>query len=386
MNIVHLTRDEKFLPLARSLFEEAFPGQNRYLVVAPKRGARRWLPPAPDIVQRSSLRFRTGWIAGDVATADCVVVHGMSTMFAQALRHVRPQCLVVWIGWGFDYMRLLSPHLGPLLLPGTARLVQGIGGAHGGAAKATWAARLRAWLRPLGAALAPPKPPALVSIAPRIDVFSANPADARLLLEVLPALQARLHVIASFTVEDVFAAGPPAMSGPDVLLGNSATPANNHVEALELLRDRLPVGGRLLVPLSYGRARYAQAVVEAGRRVLGERFDALTDWMPIEAYNTRIARCGFVVMNHRRQQAVGNICAALYKGASVYLRRENPLFGFFTGLGISLQAIESLESNPGAPLVALSPEQRRRNREAIEARFGRANVVAAIRALEGFRR
>lgn len=29
MNIVHLTRDEKFLPLARSLFEEAFPGQNR---------------------------------------------------------------------------------------------------------------------------------------------------------------------------------------------------------------------------------------------------------------------------------------------------------------------------------------------------------------------
>ena len=160
MNIVHLTRDEKFLPLARSLFEEAFPGQNRYLVVTPKRGARRWLPPAPDIVQRSSLRFRTGWIAGDVAAADCVVVHGMSTMFAQALRHVRPQCLVVWIGWGFDYMRLLSPHLGPLLLPGTARLVQGIGGAAqrrgqgdvGGTvarlAEARWALRWRPPSRP----------------------------------------------------------------------------------------------------------------------------------------------------------------------------------------------------------------------------------------------
>ncbi len=32
MKIVHLSNDEKFLPLTRSLFEEAFPGQNRYLI------------------------------------------------------------------------------------------------------------------------------------------------------------------------------------------------------------------------------------------------------------------------------------------------------------------------------------------------------------------
>ena len=125
-----------------------------------------------------------------------------------------------------------------------------------------------------------------------------------------------------------------------------------------------------------------------GAAALGERFDALTDWMPIEAYNTRIARCGFVVMNHRRQQAVGNICAALYKGASVYLRRENPLFGFFTGLGDHVcSAIESAGGPiPAHRWLALSAEQRRRNREAIEARSAARNVVAAIRALEGFRR
>lgn len=386
MNIVHLTRDEKFLPLARSLFEEAFPGQNRYLVVKPRRGARRHLPSAPDIVERSSLRFRTRWIASEVAAADCVVVHGMSTMFAQTLRHVRRDCQVVWIGWGFDYMRLLSARLGPLLLPGTARLAQRAGGAGSDRGNKPWAARLRAWWRPLQAALVPPKPPALVSAAPRIDVFSANPADAGLLREALPALRAVFHPIASFTVEDVFAAGPSAMHGPDVLLGNSATPANNHVEAIELLRTRLPLGGRLLVPLSYGRARYANAVIEAGRAALLERFDPLTDWMPIAAYNTRIASCGFVFMNHRRQQALGNICAALYKGASVYLRRENPLFGFLTGLGVTLRAIDTLEADAAAPLVPLDDDQRQRNRAAIEARYGRAKVVAAIRALEALGR
>jgi dTDP-N-acetylfucosamine:lipid II N-acetylfucosaminyltransferase len=93
-----------------------------------------------------------------------------------------------------------------------------------------------------------------------------------------------------------------------------------------------------------------------------------------------------VLMNHRRQQAVGNTCAALYRGATVYMRRDNPLYGFFAGLGIALLPIEALEAAPAAPLSLLSGEQKRRNRAAIEARYGRARVVAAIGALDGFRR
>ena len=91
-------------------------------------------------------------------------------------------------------------------------------------------------------------------------------------------------------------------------------------------------------------------------------------------------------MNQRRQQAVGNISAALYRGATVYMRRDNPLYGFFGGLGVVLHAIEELEADAAAPLRELDADQRQRNRAAIEARYGRAQVVAAIRALDGFRR
>jgi len=288
---------------------------------------------------------------------------------------------VVWIGWGFDDMRLPSTRLGPLPLPGTARLVQGARSRSESRGRHPLVAKWRAWGRRAEALLLPAKPPALVAAAARIDVFSANPADAGPLREALPSLRAVFHPIPSFTVEDVFAAGPAAMAGRDVQLGNSATPANNHVEAIELLRTRLPEAGRLLVPLSYGRASYARAVIEVGRAALAERFDPLTDWMPIAAYNQRMASCGFVCMNHRRQQALGNICAALYRGATVYLQRENPLFGFLVGLGVTLRDIESLDADAQAPLQALDSEQRLRNRAAIEARYGRAQVVAAIRAL-----
>ena len=389
MRIVHLSNDEKFLPLVRSLFEEAFPAQNHYLVARPRRDDIRHVAPASDVSHHHSLRFRTRWIPRDLAAADCVVVHLMSSRFAPALRHVRPGCLVVWLAVGGDYMPLLEPRLGRLLLPATAELVRRLEGDRPQGRRARWA-RVRAWVRgriARGGAVQP-RPPAVVAAAPRIDVFSANPADAVMLREALPALRARLHVIPSFTVEDVFAAGPSTMAGPDVLLGNSANPSNNHLEALRLLRGRLPPGGRVVAPLSYGKAPhgYVAAVVQAGREAMRERFEPLTEWMSIDAYHTRLARCGVVLMNHRRQQAVGNIAAALYRGASVYLRRDNPLYGFFGDLGVTLLPIDELEADPAASLGTLSAEQRQRNRAAIEARYGRARVVAAIRALEGFRR
>ncbi len=322
MKIVHLAGDKKFVPLAQSLFEQAFPGQNRYLLAKVRRGDRGHATPGPQVSHCGSLRFRTRWIAPQLAAADCVVVRALSSRFAPALRHVRPDCLVVWMSGGGDYMPLLAPHLGPLLLPATAELVHSLEGvAHPAQQRRARWASLRAWPRRriAGAGTAPPRPPAAVAAAARIDVFSANPVDAAMLREVLPSLHAKLHVIPSFTVEDVFASGGPAMAGPDVLLGNSANPTNNHLEALRLLCGRLPPGGAVVAPLSYGTAprAYAAAVAQAGRDMLGERFQPLTEWLPIEAYHTRLARCGVVFMNHRRQQAVGNICAALHRGASV---------------------------------------------------------------------
>lgn len=375
MKILHLSNDEKFVPLVLSLFEQAFAGQNRFLLSRVRPGAICHVAPSPQVSHHGSLRFRWPWIARDLATADCVVVHLMSSRFAPVLRHVRPDTLVVWLSGGGDYMPLLEPVLGNLLLPRTAELVCDLEGAPRHAA-------------PEHAVPASRKRQPVVAVADRIDVFSANPVDAKLLRGVLPSLRATLHTIPSFTVEDVFAAGTPVMAGPDVLLGNSATPTNNHLEALAQLRDRLPPGGRVVAPLSYGSAHaaYAGAVAEAGRTALGDRFDPLMGWMPIEAYNTRVARCGIVFMNHLRQQAVGNICAALYRGATVYLRQNNPLFEFFTGLGVTLRAIDGLEADRQAPLRELEPQDKLRNRQAIEERYRRERVVGLIRALERFRR
>jgi hypothetical protein len=205
------------------------------------------------------------------------------------------------------------------------------------------------------------------------------PPEVELLRRVLPALRAVQHEMPLFTAEDTFQAGPEQMDGPDILLGNSATASNNHADALALLAGRLD-GGRLLVPLSYGDAAYGARVAALGEAQFGEGFDALCQWMSLAEYHQRISRCGFVVMNHRRQQAVGNIGAALYKGATVYLRPENPLFDFYTGLGVTVRSLQAL-AEEGGPLRPLSAAQRADNRRIIGCHYARDRVIEAMRSL-----
>jgi dTDP-N-acetylfucosamine:lipid II N-acetylfucosaminyltransferase len=370
MKIVHLARDEKFMPLMLSLFEEAFPGLNRYVISRKRRARQRFVADAPNVRFLAPWRFRVGWTGGDVADADLLVVHSMTTIFAKAMRRVRPACRVVWIGWGYDYYPLLQARLGALTLPGTRAL------AGDDAAEEETPGRSGA----LGSLFAR-RQPALASAASRIDVCCVLPTELPMLREALPALHARSQDLPLFTVEDVFDRGPPSMEGPDVLLGNSATSSNNHAEAIEMLRGRLADDARVVVPLSYGTQAYADRVIALGRELLGvDRLEPLRGWMPIEAYNERIRRCGVVVMNHRRQQAVGNIGAALFKGAAVYLRPENPLFAFYRGLGATVRSIDDLTGGTG-PLQTLSNDERAHNREVIGRYYARARVVECIRGL-----
>lgn len=378
MRVLHLARDEKFVPLLRQLFDEALPGTQQWLIARRRRPRTSFVAAAPGVRFRPEWWFRTPWIAGDMAGADVVIAHSMTTIFANAIRRAPAQARVVWIGWGYDYYPLLAPQLGDPLLPAT-RALAGAGGDDDAAPRrggpAGWWARLRGGPRR--------KPLALAGIAPRLHTFCVMPTEVDLLRRALPDLRAVPHELPLFTTEDVFERGPASMDGPDVLLGNSATASNNHADAMALLRGRLGEG-RLVVPLSYGDAAYGQQVVELGQQAFGERFEPLRQWMSLDDYNARIQRCGFVVMNHRRQQAVGNIGAALFKGATVYLRRENPLFAFYAGLGIALRPMEALAEGTG-PLVPLPAEARARNRALIGAHYARTRVLQAIRGLPALR-
>ena len=374
MRIVHLARDEKFVPLLRQLFEEAVPGANHWLIARRRRAGPGFVAAAPDVRFRPEWWFRTPLVARDVARADVIVAHSMTRIFANAIAHAPASARVAWKGWGYDFYPLLEAQLGDPILPATRALI-GKTAADPTEAVATTP---RHWWQRL-ARNAVRRPSALELVAARLHTFSVVPSEAELVRRALPALKAVHHEMPLFTAEDTFQTGPAAMEGTDILLGNSATASNNHADAFELLQVLIGKA-RLVVPLSYGNSAYAVMVAALGREKFGEHFDALQQWMSLADYNERIRRCGFVVMNHRRQQAVGNIGAALYKGATLYLRRDNPLYAFYTDMGITLRPMDTLAQSRG-PLEPLTPAQRARNRELIGRHYARDRVLRAMREL-----
>ncbi|MCM5527633.1 TDP-N-acetylfucosamine:lipid II N-acetylfucosaminyltransferase [Parasegetibacter sp. NRK P23] len=123
-------------------------------------------------------------------------------------------------------------------------------------------------------------------------------------------------------------------------LGNSATDTNNHFDAIDFLSKHFE--GEVFVPLSYGDAAYAERLQTYAKERLGDRFVAVTAFMSLNEYHLKMNSCGIVWMNHIRQQAGGNVLAALYMGKAVIMNKQNNLYKTLQGWGAKLMEQESI--------------------------------------------
>lgn len=385
MNILHFAPDEKFIPLQQKLFDEAFPDGNQWRVES-WNGVLRHCSPATNLKAVSSAYYWSDEALDDARSCDLLVVHSMSQNHATGVLLCAPVIPVFWRGWGADYAHLLAESAQQVLLPESARVQRNVELADMlsrmmqpvSLLKAIGNALRRRMSRPLAT---------LDSVAPLLDLYRVQEKDVDLVKRGLPGLRARyLDGPHYYTTEDVLDKGPDVMSGPSVLLGNSATATNNHIEALDMLKRILPKddhGRRVIVPLNYGNPRYAKAIIRHGEAVLGKTFHSITEWMSLEEYQRNIRECGIVIMNHCRQQAYGNVASAVYKGAKVFMRPENSTYQRFRDMGVELFPIEILEEGE----VAFSPLDEmtvRRNRMIVGDYLAREKSIAHIRRLASF--
>lgn len=119
-----------------------------------------------------------------------------------------------------------------------------------------------------------------------------------------------------------FVDGKDNHDGVNILVGNSATRTNFHAEAFEKLKRYVNEDIKIYVPLSYGSATYAEEVISEGKKIFGEKFCPLTDFMPKDEYFKFLMSIDVAVFANNRQQALGNIFALLYAGKKVYMRSD----------------------------------------------------------------
>lgn len=380
--ILHLAPDEKFIPLVQDLYEEAFPEQNTFRIHDISDPKSRHAKKIHDTKFVEPSYYSTLEFLKELNKCDCLLLHSMRPCFEAAIKSAPSRVTVVWTGWGFEYYELLRDQIGSIVLPRTCRIQR----------QNRLKNLIKLYLHPIQTfkekftkerTLSPNSYTTLKNVAHRINVFSVNSAEETMLRKALPTMNAQFHMLHYYTIEDTLSQGIDKMDGDDILLGNSASYTNNHVDALYDLKKMNIKGRRIVAPLSYGDDDYAKRVIQFGNRLFGSSFFPLRNFLPIKDYNNLIGNCGVVIMNHIRQQAVGNISAALYKGANVFLRRENPLFNFFTGIGAKVFPFGNSEEI-SLDTVNIENRCRLKTKRAMENLWNRHHVVENIKKLEDF--
>ena len=71
-----------------------------------------------------------------------------------------------------------------------------------------------------------------------------------------------------------------------------------------------------------------------GKKVLGDKFHPVVDFMDKETFVKYVNGMDVVMMFHNRQQGEGNVMISLVLGKPVFMKPSNPQFGMLQRMGV----------------------------------------------------
>lgn len=371
--ILHIALDEKFIDMAYHSFEAARPGENEFVIVSEDKQLKYVKSAGVRII--SSKEAVKPRFLKSLSNYDFVVLHSLTGINMQILNKSAPEVKFLWLGWGYDYYNYFKEGESALLQPSTLALYN----SH---QKQTTLYKLLRSKAALLYHLFMNRHNLFKKCLCRIDYFSpVLPVEYELCRDQFDRLRAKYISWNYGTLEDDLSIEGLSLEGNNILLGNSASYANNHLEALDCLQQlgrSLP--GKIITPLSYGNAVYRDSIMENGKK-MGNIFTPLIDFMPPKDYLKLISSCRYVIMNHLRQQAMGNIVMMMNLGASIFLNPENPAYSFFVDRGAHVFRVDDLSPSRNFRDFDLTDEQIEKNRSILKDHWGREEILQKTKKL-----
>lgn len=340
MKILHITTDNKFISAALNTFESVYPNQNTVWMLK-ESGELDKFNNKSDKYFSFKQTFSPSFFK-KIRSFDLVILHSLIPQWYPLISLAPSGTKFAWLGWGYDYYNYVYVDSQKLLLEDTVEVEHHLKDMN----------KSRLTIKNIV------KYPAKIAFngifkkraLKRITSFSpVIKEDYELVKNArkIPFLPTFIPWNYGSLEEDLIKdfIGKRA-DGNSILVGNSATFTNNHIEVFNFLsKFNLNEGVKVITPLSYGEESYKKKVIEVGNEKLEYSFQPIIDFIPIHEYIDLIKECGYVIMNHKRQQGVGNIVIMLYLGARVFLREENPTYKMLKSEGAILNTVQELENN-----------------------------------------
>jgi len=329
--ILHIVPDEKFIDMAYKVFEKSDPDNNEVVVITKQENLNH-IKITP-VIKKSSFDVLSKNFTKNLEKYEFVVLHWLDEVKMQLVMNSSSKVKFIWIGWGGDYYQYINKEL---FLPSTKKIIAKQNG--------TKRKKIKLFKLFLKNKLYMKDIKKVDKVFKRIKYFApVLYEDYKLLKNEFKEFHPKYIDWNYGTLEDDLIKGYENFSidGDNILIGNSDTATNNHMEVFDMVKLLNTEKRQIIVPLSYGNIEYRDQVIKYGENVL-ENFNPLINFMHIDEYNKIISTCSIVIMNHLRQQAVGNIVIMLYFGAKIYLNRENPVYDFFKRHNAIIFSIDEL--------------------------------------------
>jgi UDP-2,3-diacylglucosamine pyrophosphatase LpxH len=160
-----------------------------------------------------------------------------------------------------------------------------------------------------------------------------------------------------------------------IQIGNSADPMNNHIEILDILSKYKEEDIEIIVPLSYGNQEWAKEVINEGKKIFGNKFKALVEFLPPEEYGKVLNSVDIAIFNHDRQQALGNILALLYLGKKVYIKNDITTWKSLNQKGLKLYNTHDLKNIDFNEIKNIKKSVIDKNREVIKKEYSEEKCI-----------
>lgn len=363
LRVLHITPDDKFFDKVFGAWEKNEDFENKALFYAPKKKYQFKYIKRIDALE---IYYNKKDVINRLQAADydVVFIHSMPATFYRFVSRIPRDRVVIWWGWGYDiYGR--NAGLPPIVDINLYRKK-----TLGFVNKLEFSPRtiIKTMAYSIFRRMLSRQQSEAIS---RVDYYQPVVKLEYELVRHFKHFRAKefYYKTAVPKVEDY----NPRPAAGTILIGNSVTPSNNHLDVLDVVKRYKQTEQSILMPLSYGNDKYKRWLKPY---LQNSDIMPLYDFMSRDDFFKLLADCSYAVYGTIRQQALGNIKKALSKGIKVFLYRDSVTYRNFIDLGVVVFAIEDMtEESLRTPLTLEEMEQ---NNKALLAEYSRRMTVYQV--------
>lgn len=349
--IIHLAPDEKFIKEAYKSFNNIQGTNSEFIIFSDNEKLSK--------IDFESKHYRWNYLANSkfiehLNKADLIFIHFLDEKYYDILNNKSLTSKIIWIGWGGDYYWLIDTLPRFNILRKYTRLTF---------SQNRWLhifsplvkKALRKWRSKK------------IETLNRVHFFApVLREDYELIKKNYKEFSPKFVNWNYGCIEDIVAGYENfTINDNNILIGNSATRTNNHIDVFNKIKN-IQLGTKsLIIPLNYGDKNYGDRIAQIAYENFGNKSQILKEFLEYPEYLKLIQSCGSVILGHIRQQALWNILFMLYIGARIYFFKDSVTYNYLVSNSIEVFTIEELSENPELLDIKLSTASIIKQRQAL---------------------